>query len=59
MRMSLENQYRNPPQVNIYQGPDKIDEVIERIQLFGNKILLITGKNSFKKNGHYKVLLKK
>lgn len=59
MRMSLENLYRNTHQVNIYQGPDKIDEIIDRIQLFGNRILVITGKNSFKKNGHYKVLLNK
>lgn len=39
--------------VKLFHGEHKLNEVAEEIRSFGRKVLLITGGESFRKNGYY------
>lgn len=47
----MEFTYFNP--VKVFHGEHKLNEVAAEIRTFGRKVLLITGGESFKKNGYY------
>lgn len=42
--------------VKLFHGENKLYEIVMEIKSFGDKVLLITGGESFKKNGHYSLL---
>lgn len=47
----MEFTYYNP--VKLFHGATKIGEVAEEVKSFGDKVLLITGGESFHKNGYF------
>lgn len=47
----MEFTYYNP--VKLFHGASKINEVTEEVKSFGGKVLLITGGESFHKNGYF------
>ena len=47
----MEFTYYNP--VELFHGATKIGEVAEEVKSFGDKVLLITGGESFHKNGYF------
>ena len=47
----MEVTYYNP--VKLFHGATKIGEVAEEVKSFGDKVLLITGGESFHKNGYF------
>ena len=47
----MEFTYYNP--VKLFHGATKIGEVAEEVKSFGDKVLLITGGESFNKNGYF------
>ena len=47
----MEFTYYNP--VKLFRGATKIGEVAEEVKSFGDKVLLITGGESFHKNGYF------
>ena len=47
----MEFTYYNP--VKLFYGATKIGEVAEEVKSFGDKVLLITGGESFHKNGYF------
>lgn len=47
----MEFTYYNP--VKLFHGATKIGEVAEEVKRFGDKVLLITGGESFHKNGYF------
>lgn len=47
----MEFSYYNP--VKLLHGEDKLQDVVSEIRTYGDKVLLITGGESFKRNGYY------
>lgn len=52
----MEFTYYNP--VKLFHGAEKLTEVTDEVKGFGDKVLLITGGESFNKNGYFKQLAK-
>lgn len=52
----MEFTYYNP--VKLFHGAEKLAEVAEEVRGFGDKVLLITGGESFHKNGYFDQLAK-
>ena len=47
----MEFEYFNP--VKLLHGENKLNEVVREIKAFGDKVLLVTGGESFRRNGYY------